>query len=200
MSSEKHEMVCYDNDCYICVYTRQEEEKCCCFSLHDLTKDCKNCARSKLFPVFIIDVEYLNMFINFSFPHSDLAIGFLCPEGKLNIRLIEIKRILPKGDERFKVSQIRKAIDDQLVNFFYSKEVQSLINKISNINENNIKFVLVIPQNTYDEINKILNAYELPKLLRKFDLPDLRPTARKALATGRVKATPCIALDPSCYR
>jgi len=203
MSSEKHEMVCYNDDCYICIYTRQKEERCCCFSLHDLAKYCENNTKGKLFPVFIADIEYLKMFVNLSIlsiPHPDLAVAFLCPNGKLYIRLIEVKKICPGGNERFKVDQIRKAIDDQLVNFFNSEGIQSIINKFSNVDENNIKFALVVPQNTYEEINEILNPHKLSKLLKKYDLPDLRSPARKELATGRVEVVPCIALDPSCYR
>jgi len=203
MSSEKHEMVCYNDECYICVYTKQKEERCCCFSLRELAKDCNNNTTiGKLFPVFIVDIEYLMMFLNLSIlsiQHPDLALAYLCPDGKRYIKLIEVKRIYPDGNEEFKVEQIGKAIDNQLINFFYSEGIQLLRNKFSNVDQNSIKFVLVIPQNTYEGNKEISSPHELSKLLTKFNI-DLRPTARKALTNGRVEVVPCIALDPSCFR
>ena len=197
MSSEKHEMICYNNDCYICVYTRQEEEKCCCLSLHELTRDCKNDIKGKLFPVFILDAEYLNMFINFSIPHPDFIVGFLRSDDKFSIRLIEVKRILPKGKEEFKIEQIRKAIDEQLVRFFNSK-VQPILTRFNIGNKIDIKFLLVVPKNVYNDVNDIIDPHKLPKLIKKYKLNELKDPALKAIATGLVKPFYCEALDPSC--
>ena len=189
-------MICYNDDCYVCIYNEGREDKCCCFSLHDLAKDCKS-AKGKLFPVFILDPEYLNMLTNLSIPHPDLIVGFLCPDDKFYIRLIEVKRIWPKGKEEFKVEQIRKAIDEQLVRFFYSK-VQPTLIRFNIGSKTDIKFMLVVPQNVYDDVNKIIDPHKLPKLIKKYKLNELKDPALKAIATKLVEPFSCVALDSSC--
>ena len=192
MSNEKHEMICYNKDCYMCIYTEGKEDKCCCFSLR---RACNT--KSKLFPVFIIDPEYLNMFINISIPHPDLIVGFLCSNDKICIRLIEVKRILPLGEEKFKVNEIRKAIDDQLV-YFFASIVQPKL-KMLNINkEKDIKFMLVVPQNVYEYVNKLIDPHILPKLIKQYKLPEIRAATLNAIKNNLVEPSPCVALDSSC--
>jgi len=195
MSNEKHEMVCYNNDCYICVYAEGKEDRCCCISLRRV---CKNSTKSKLFPVFIIDTEYLNMFINISMSHPDLIVGILCSNDKLCIRIIEVKRIVPGSEEISKISEIRKAIDDQLVNFFFSRIVQQKLNMFNINKEKDIKLMLVVPQNVHEYVSKIVNQDMLPKLIRKYKLPALRTTTLDAIKNNLIESSPCVALNSSC--
>jgi len=189
MSREKHEIVYYNNDYYVCVYNEEKEDKCCCLSFSKLFEKGAN---NKLFLVSLIDTEYLNAIISFFDSHPDMVIGILCNNNTLCIRLIEFKRIQPgknkdeEGDEDIK-NKIAHAIDKQLVGFFELIEEKIIkpykVKKKVGIDK---KFFLIVPKDSVTTVTRIVK-----ETLRN-------TTSYNLFMNNQLKIIPCKALETSC--
>jgi len=191
MGQEKHEIIYYDNNYYVCVYDEGKEDKCCCISFNKLFEFKKD-ANNKLFLVSLVDTEYLNAIISFSASHPDMAIAFLCPNNTLCVKLIEFKRTYPdenEDDENIR-SKIVHAIERQLVGFFdlIEKRIIEHYNvrkKVSNIEK---KFFLVVPKDSIATVNSIVKE-------------TLRGTTYYNLVKHeQLEIVPCQALETPCNK